>query len=104
MTSDVSILVPRPSYDVAAGEVYVNLTRSLIVNGKRLAYIRFKSPFGKSSLEIPSWAMDLSTPCFDASPTFSQDILHFPLNWDAGAEVNTVVSDSDYGKETVLWA
>ena len=104
MASDVSILVPRPSYDISAGEVYVHLTRSLIVNRKSLAYIRFKSPFGTCSLEIPSWAMDLSTPCFDASSIVSQDILHFPLDWEAGAEVNAVFSDSEYGKDTALWA
>ena len=84
--------------------MYVNLTRSLIVNSKRLAYTRFKSPCENCSLEIPSWALDLSTPCFDTSSIYSQDILHTPLNWEAGAEVDTTFSDSDYGKETVLWA
>jgi hypothetical protein len=104
MASDASILVPLPSYDISAGEAYVHFTRSLIVKSQRLAYICFKSPFGKSSLEIPSWAMDLSTPCFDASSALSQDILHIPLNWKAGAEANVVFNDSSYGKETVLVA
>ena len=102
MASDASTLVPLPSYDITAGELYVQLTRSLIASSKRMAYIRFKSPFGESSLKIPSWAMDLSTPCFDASDGLSQDILQIPLNWKAGTEAHTQFSDSGYGKDTVL--
>jgi hypothetical protein len=104
MASDASILVPLPSYNISASEVYVHLTKSLIASSKRLAYIRFKSPFGKSSLEIPSWAMDLSTPCFNASSELSQNILPISLNWKAGVKANPVFGNSSYGKETILIA
>ncbi len=104
MASDALILVPLLSYDISEAEVYTHLTRSLIVNSKRLAYIHHKSPFGKSSLEIPSWAMDLSTPCFDTSSGLSRHILHIPLDWKSGLEANIAFGDSSYGKETILIA
>jgi len=102
MASDASILVPRISYDMTVGDVYVNLTRSAIINSKHLDYVRFKSPFGQSSLDIPSWVIDLSTPCFDASTIESQSLLHYPMDWFKGPGACPTFINTRYGEGTLL--
>jgi hypothetical protein len=59
-----SELIPNPTYEVSTADVYVNLTRSLIVHTKRIDCIGYKNPFGKTRLDVLSWALDPSTPCF----------------------------------------
>jgi hypothetical protein len=78
---DGTQLIPDSTYDISAAELYIRLTKSLIMQSECLDYIRYKCPFGASELDLPTWTLDLSTPCFNAATTRSKTMLQVPSSW-----------------------
>jgi hypothetical protein len=65
-------LIPRPTYERSTEDLYTHLTCVLIEISKRLGFIRYKSPRVESQLSMLSWALYLSTLCFDALTQYAR--------------------------------
>lgn len=80
LTTDGSELIGNPSYGEPTEDLYIRLTRSLISTRKRLDFMSFKAPVRNYDLKLPSWALDLSSPCFPSDP-IRPSYFHVPLLW-----------------------
>ena len=81
ISSDAAALVPKVSYKLPSMDVFTNLTVALVKASMRLDIICYKSPYASISPQTPTWAMNLSSNCFDASTNAALFSLSVPSGW-----------------------
>jgi hypothetical protein len=80
LTTNGAEMVGRPSYDEGTEDLYIRLTRSLLSTRERSDFIAFKPTERNFGLKLPTWALDLSAPCFPSDP-LRESCFHVPLLW-----------------------
>ena len=80
LAADGAELVGSPRYGESTEDLYMRLTRNLILTRKRLDFISFKATQRSCHLNLPTWTLDLSRPRSPSDPS-RPSFFHVPLVW-----------------------